>query len=566
MWVLDAESSDGNLKTTFYLAAGEWSVGRKNCHFSFYADLSISRVHALIRVGALSSKQLEDPSTRPTLELVDKNSRFGSFVNQQQIIGTRSLQHGDEISFGAKTTVLRLRYQIFILVASRIRRANRAKLNDACQCLGMHIIAMESKNATHCIMDPGHVVATIKMLWALVYNQPVVCTPWIYAILNRSNLSEPLPRCEDFLPANSSAPSKESNYLPNPLRKTLFEGYGVVFFTPQLIQEIIAAMGGVVIAAYEDPREISDFLRQLALLAKHKRLLLVDSSQESGFSGIGGQNKQRSKATVDSPCFAENADQRAKFLLSIGGIFTSVQELAASVILVKPPSTSNSPSFSSSLASYADSQVQNIIAWHEGNHKGANVKSKQMKIVEDTVGTCKKSSEQITGPHNDTVKVHMSKDGKGNLCKTRIPDESQEVALVSRESELVMPIRKRNDELASSWKSSCDLQSRDVKLEADDIRKPIVVSCSLIVKRSEPDQSNKKDRSGLENFKRFKKGNGCGSGSSTTSLFPQRTIISIVDNAECKALQESLEVMEAQERIAEELFAMGEGRISTKLF
>ncbi|EEY66024.1 uncharacterized protein PITG_03562 [Phytophthora infestans T30-4] len=259
MWVLDVVAGDG-ADTTFYLVAGEWSVGRKRCHFNFHADSSISRTHALIRVGALTPEQLRDPSTRPTLELVDKNSRFGSFVNQEQIFGTRILRHGDQISFGAKKTVLRVRYQVFVLVASRIQRANRVQVNDTCQRLGMHLVAAESKDATHCIMDPGRIVATVKVLWALVYNQPVVCTPWIYAILNRSSLPEPLPRCEEFLPSDPLVPSVESNYLPNSLRKSLFQGYAVVFLTPQSMQELIPAMGGVVAAAYKGFEEDDNLL------------------------------------------------------------------------------------------------------------------------------------------------------------------------------------------------------------------------------------------------------------------------------------------------------------------
>lgn len=92
------------------------------------------------------------------------------------------------------------------------------------------------------------------------------------------------------------------------------------------------------------------------------------------------------------------------------------------------------------------------------------------------------------------------------------------------------------------------------------------MSCSLIVKKLELPRSGRRGGNGLVNYKRFKKGNGHGSRSSTASLFPQQTVVSVVDNPERKALQENLEAMEAQERIAEELFAMGEGRTKTKLF
>ncbi|ETK88884.1 hypothetical protein L915_06920 [Phytophthora nicotianae] len=579
MWVLDVVAGEGcSADTTFYLVAGEWSVGRKRCHFNFHADSSISRTHALIRVGTLTPEQLRDPSTRPTLELVDKNSRFGSFVNQEQSFGTRSLRHGDQISFGAKKTVLRVRYQVFVLVASRIQRANREQVNDTCQRLGMHLVAAESKDATHCIMDPGRIVATVKVLWALVYNQPVVCTPWVYAILNRSSLSEPLPRCEEFLLSDPSIPSVESNYLPNPLRKTLFQGYAVVFLTPQSMQELIAAMGGVVIAAYKDFEEDDILLRELDSLASSKRLLLVEPSHGSGFSSTAGQSEQRASAALDPPCPVEIVERRVELFKSMGAVFTSVQELAASVIFVKPPSASNDSAFSSSLASYAGSSVQ-VMSFPEhlslrsatstAGHEDDDVKSNKEDQEEDVDVAdvaIKESSEQQTDPHYDVVKDDMVEDSNINIVQIPSVEEAQKQQPVSPNKSKRMPSRKLNDEEVSTWKSSRVLQPRDVKIEEANVGKPIVVSCSLIVKKREPTRSGRTGGNGLVNYKRFKKGNGYGSRSSTASLFPQQTIVSVVDNAERKALQENLEAMEEQERIAEELFAMGEGRTKTKLF
>ncbi|KAG3033991.1 hypothetical protein JG687_00000462 [Phytophthora cactorum] len=578
MWVLDVVAGEGGgADTTFYLVTGEWSVGRKRCHFNFHADSSISRTHALIRVGALTPEQLGDPSTRPTLELVDKNSRFGSFVNQEQSFGTRSLRHGDQISFGAKKTVLRVRYQVFVLVASRIQRASRAQVNDTCQRLGMHLIAAESKDATHCIMDPGRIVATVKVLWALVYNQPVVCTPWIYAILNRSSLSEPLPRCEEFLPSDPLVPSVESNYLPNSLRKTLFQGYAVVFLTPQSMQELIAAMGGVVIAAYKGFEEDDNLLRELDSLASSKRLLLVEPSHASGFSSTAGQSEQRASAALDPPCPVEIVERRVELFKSMGAVFTSVQELAASVIFVKPPSASNDSAFSSSLASYAGSSVQ-VMSFPEhlslrsatstAEHEDDDVKSTREDHGEDADAvdvTIKESSEQHTDPHYEEVKGGTFEDSSINIVQIPTMEEAEKQQSSSTsKSERKMPPRKPNDE-ASYWKSSRVLQPRDVKFE-EDVGRPIVVSCSLVVKKREPSRSGRAGRNGLVNYKRFKKGNGYGSRSTTASLFPQQTVVSVVDNAERKALQENLEAMEVQERIAEELFAMGEGRTKTKLF
>ncbi|KAL3673344.1 hypothetical protein V7S43_001060 [Phytophthora oleae] len=589
MWVLDVVGGDGGSgDTTFYLIAGEWSVGRKRCHFNFQADPSISRTHALIRVGALTPEQLGDPSTRPTLKLVDQNSRFGSFVNEEQCFKTRSLRHGDQISFGAKKTVLRVRYQVFVLVASRIQRASRTQVNDTCQRLGMHLIAAESKDATHCIMEPGRIVATVKVLWALVYNQPVVCTPWIYAIMNRSSLAEPLPRCEEFLPSDPSIPSVESNYLPNPLRKTLYQGCAVVFLTPQSMQELIAAMGGTVIAAYKDFEEDNNLLRELDSLSSSKRLLLVEPSQGSGYSSTAGQSEHRvHSAVLGTPCSVEIVERRVELFNSMGAVFTSVQELAASVIFVKPPTSSNDSTFSSSLASYAGSSVEvmsfpehlslrsaTTTAEHEDDDVESSKEDQDMESVEDSKHDdadvmIKESSEQQTDPNyeNAGIKDDTVEDTNINIVQLPGMGEAQ-VSSSSNKSEREGSYRKMEKDGASTWMSSRVLQPRDVKFEEEEVRKPIIVSCALIVKKREPSRSDKRGGNGLVNYKRFKKGNGCGSRSrsSTASLFPQQTVVSVVDNAEREALHEDLEAMEEQERIAEELFAMGEGRTKKKLF
>ncbi|GMF16776.1 unnamed protein product [Phytophthora lilii] len=551
-----------------------------------------------------------NPSTRPTLELVDQNSRFGSFVNQEQCFGTRALRHGDLISFGAKKTVLRVRYQVFVLVASRIQRASRAQVNDTCQRIGMHLIASESKDATHCIMDPGRIVATVKVLWALVYNQPVVCTPWIYAILNRTSLSEPLPRCEDFLPSDPAIPSVETSYLPNPLRKTLFQGYAVVFLTPQSMQELIAAMGGVVVTAYKDLDEDESLIRELDSLASTKRLLLVEPSQGTGFSSTG-QSEQRASAAVDPPCPLEVVERRVALFKSMGAVFTSVQELAASVIFVKPPTVSNDSAFSSSLASYATSSVQ-IMSFpehlslrststveHEDEDIKSNKEEQDAESVEDVDiadVTIKESSEQQTDPDYDSaeVKDDAFEDTAINIVQIPIVTEARRQGLhiqrfplndsyaqlsfitrvllsltessSSSMSERETCLRKPKEEDTSSWISARALQPRDVKSEEHDIGKPIVKSCQLIVKKREPLRQSASGGNGLVNYKRFKKGNIGESRSSKHSLFPQKTVVSVVDNAEREALQENFEAMEEQERIAEELFAMGEGRTTKKLF
>ncbi|KUF75781.1 hypothetical protein AM587_10015881 [Phytophthora nicotianae] len=206
---------------------------------------------------------------------------------------------------------------------------------------------------------------------------------------------------------------------------------------------------------------------------------------------------------------------------------------------------------------------------NDAGHEDDDVKSNKEDQEEDVDVadvTIKESSEQQTDPHYDVVKDDMVEDSNINIVQIPSVEEAQKQQPVSPNKSKRMPSRKLNDEEVPTWKSSRVLQPRDVKIEEANVGKPIVVSCSLIVKKREPTRSGRTGGNGLVNYKRFKKGNGYGSRSSTASLFPQQTIVSVVDNAERKALQENLEAMEEQERIAEELFAMGEGRTKTKLF
>lgn len=123
------------------------------------------------------------------------------------------------------------------------------------------------------------------------------------------------------------------------------------------------------------------------------------------------------------------------------------------------------------------------------------------------------------------------------------------------------------------WVSSLSSMPRRLNdhLKDDDDEaepKPLVKSCSLIVRRPASDNDGftaGRGSGSSVNFKRFKKGNNYGGHSMTTSLLPQQMVMSVtVNNAERVALEENLEALEEQERIADELFAMAENRGSSR--
>ncbi|TYZ68906.1 hypothetical protein PybrP1_006555 [[Pythium] brassicae (nom. inval.)] len=580
MWVLDVvNAGSGAVETTFYLVAGAWSLGRKKCHFNFHADASISRSHALLRVGTLSPAQLRDPSTRPSLVLEDLASRFGSFVNQEQCFGARELKHGDQLSFGARRTILRVRYQVFILVASRIQRVNRARVNETCQQIGMHLVPTERKDATHCVMDPGRIVATVKVLWALVYNQPVVCTPWLYAILARKSMSEPLPRCEEFLPSDDHVPSVSSSYLPNPLRKTLYHRHAVVFLAPQSMEDIVAEMAGVVVAAYKDSERDELLLRDIEHHAAARHVLIVEPVQGSGFSSVGassdGRELQSTAGGGGGGAGQAAVERRVSLFRSMGASFVSVQELAASVIFAKAPSPSSDySSFSSSLAGHHSSSVQ-LMSFPE--HLSLPVPPSAEPMDDD------ESDE----PPPAQVVVSVTDDNRRaqsvGLVAREPPTESSEdrAPIVSTNVLSLDPLPKparahseSSDVSASGWMAT--LSSMPRRLEESDTKdgvtehKPLVVSCSLVTKRPVASEPNDRRSASGVNFKRFRKGNGVGvraSAITSAPRLPAPTVVSVaVNNAERVARQADLEALEEQERIADELFAAAEKRVTKRRF
>lgn len=101
---------------------------------------------------------------------------------------------------------------------------------------------------------------------------------------------------------------------------------------------------------------------------------------------------------------------------------------------------------------------------------------------------------------------------------------------------------------------------------------PLVVSCNLVTKRPVATDSNNRQSTSGVNFKRFRKGNGLFGARTSTSSFsatrlPTQAVLSFaVDNAERVALKEDLETLEAQERIADELFAAAEKRVTKRRF
>ncbi|RHY31830.1 hypothetical protein DYB32_004130 [Aphanomyces invadans] len=291
MWVLDVESESMSL----HLVQGEWTLGRSGNVFNFPKDKSISRSHAEFQVGGL--EDLENVAELPSFVLIDKKSRFGTYLNDVQVNPNTPmpLRAGDKISFGAKSTILRVRYLKM--------KANRKKLLEGCKAIGMHHVTAAVDDVNYCITDSGKFVATEKVLWAMVHNHPIVSSEWVQAVLRRKSMAEELPSCEAFLPQPDALSATEvrtlaplytshhiaqtqekvlPSYSPDPRRFSLYSNFQVVFLTPSSMESLLPVMGGEVFPAYtshESDEFLVDYLRKSS--RDHHRQAPVENPEET---------------------------------------------------------------------------------------------------------------------------------------------------------------------------------------------------------------------------------------------------------------------------------------------
>ncbi|ETV93142.1 hypothetical protein H310_12751 [Aphanomyces invadans] len=353
MWVLDVESESMSL----HLVQGEWTLGRSGNVFNFPKDKSISRSHAEFQVGGL--EDLENVAELPSFVLIDKKSRFGTYLNDVQVNPNTPmpLRAGDKISFGAKSTILRVRYLKMVARTSRIQKANRKKLLEGCKAIGIHHVTAAVDDVNYCITDSGKFVATEKVLWAMVHNHPIVSSEWVQAVLRRKSMAEELPSCEAFLPQPDALSATEEkvlpSYSPDPRRFSLYSNFLVVFLTPSSMESLLPVMGGEVFPAYTS-HESDEFLVDYLRKSSRDHVVIVYPST-SGDGGVASEKQQPSthptKQTSSfqscsrqgrgaTPCEWDSAllrrlqhFQAAHFALVLH------QELAASIIFTKPPTT-----------------------------------------------------------------------------------------------------------------------------------------------------------------------------------------------------------------------------------
>nr|CCA18127.1 conserved hypothetical protein [Albugo laibachii Nc14] len=425
------------------------------------------------------------------------------------------LNAGDQITFGAKKTIIHVRWCSFNLVTSRLEKEQRKKVEEACQNLGMHLLPSNSRSVTHCIIESVGMVATEKILWALVYNQYVVTIAWLDAVIERSNLAIPLPKCENYTPVDNNDSEMMSKYLPNPARKNLFRDWLVIFLAPSSMEGMVREMGGLELSAYEttnmDYNEILAEKIGCDSVARHA--VVVGSS--SSCDRMTNVAKEPVNRAIES--------------LSASGIhFTTQQELAEKVIFASPPSFGA-----------------------EKEEQGNEYEIPPCNIWVD------QSYNASSGQKNDNIADLRTQTKKKEVRYADFASAANVYSVDSLSENIVFQetLTTKYGEWIQTKKTY-----QDGKVSSDE-KGPFqsnISSSRLVLHRailSNPAFSV------VVNYKRFKKGNSY-EAHSAHSLFPVQTFVASSPHQalHIQIKQNDLEAFQQQERVADELFTMTEKR------
>ncbi|EQC28977.1 hypothetical protein SDRG_13314 [Saprolegnia diclina VS20] len=581
MWVLEWESEGVTLR----LVQGEWTLGRKGNALNFPNDSSISRQHAKLHVGAL--EHLDRIAELPSFTLVDSKSRFGTFVNGAQIKENVpvDLRVGDKISFGAKNTVLVVGYVRMVARISRIQKANRRRLLENCKLIGMHVVTTPIPEITHCLMDAGNFVATEKILWALVHAHPVVSSDWVQAIVARESLSSDLPRYEGFLPINASQQVHATpSYLLDTRRCSLYNGFFVVFLVPTSMGPLVQAMGGLVYMACLEPSLAHDADLVDAVVSTKRTPLII-------YPGNGTELTQTSDVMSASVRDWDPSVLRRLQLLRRHAIVMH-HELVASILFTRPPLYLSDDSFDALLQQAAPplssfvpetttmppirEAIESSVVAIPPTTETFSVKMESVPISQLAASETKMQVGSEIKLQAELVPAKLPLWKKPTLkARHETPPSTPDIKVQSTCPDPPAPLydseTKEGDDALLDEKPTTWMQKKHVKTPVErenDAPPPTVVSSQLIVRKSAPAEAHARylirDATapvpGVRNFKRFKK-NAMPRASALITRYQSEVP---VDLERKRAYEKQQEELEAQERIAEELFEMNMHRQSKR--
>ncbi|XP_026317530.1 nibrin [Hyposmocoma kahamanoa] len=224
MWYL---TSDTDHRVIYVMPNKEITIGRSVdalvCNFAIPDDPSISRKHATISVS------------NNDLFLQDMGSRYGTFINDftsKVEAGLKiKLNNKDNVKFGKMSSVWKIHEIHFVTCTSTLKGENLQNLKVCLGKLG-GLLKNEWDESCAYLTMPA-ITLTIKVVLALAQGSHIVTTDFWNKCLDAITNQTLLPNPSNYAPqvVESTLNKENVSFLPNDVRKTLFSGKSVIFFS-----------------------------------------------------------------------------------------------------------------------------------------------------------------------------------------------------------------------------------------------------------------------------------------------------------------------------------------------
>eukprot|EP00457_Paulinella_chromatophora_P002366 gb/GEZN01002370.1/.p1 GENE.gb/GEZN01002370.1/~~gb/GEZN01002370.1/.p1 ORF type:complete len:736 (+),score=99.76 gb/GEZN01002370.1/:152-2359(+) len=266
MWILESVNEKKGDRVLF--GNEEVKVGRgSDSQFQIKGDLGVSRVHCVLKVS--SPKDLSNPDDIGSVRLtgfgksgtflVDEKEEKHRISDKECKIIKQQIQR-----FNLGTSIkghLRLRWQPFVCVLSRVDKKDQDELRAVAVQLGVHITNKWDDRCTHIFMST--LIVTEKSLLGIIRGLPIVTPAWLYEclkVLRKSPSDAQLPDIKSFVPPEDPpAQGQVDLTIDLQRRKNLFCDIDFFVFQPKQrdrLKRMIRGSGGNLLII-EEPKDSS---------------------------------------------------------------------------------------------------------------------------------------------------------------------------------------------------------------------------------------------------------------------------------------------------------------------
>ncbi|XP_052190209.1 nibrin homolog [Diospyros lotus] len=194
----------------YIFGKGTYKVGRKGCDVIVNKDKGVSRIHAEIKVDAVTSlESLQGRSSDISFRVRIRDcSKYGTFINKNLALKEKvhelpnkeaTLKDGDLVSFGTGNATYRFCFVPlkFLVYYSEPLEANQL-LEQKISLIGASMTHIWSPDCTHVLVNQ-FMPLTEDLIDPFVAKKPFVLNEWVEVLAGKSICTE-IPNCSSYAP------------------------------------------------------------------------------------------------------------------------------------------------------------------------------------------------------------------------------------------------------------------------------------------------------------------------------------------------------------------------------